>query len=313
VSVNMKGRSLLTLLDFSSEEIRYLLDISKQVKMESRSRLRTERFKGMTLAMIFEKRSTRTRLAFETAFAEEGGHAIFLSPNDIHLGTKESLEDTARVLGRMVDAIMFRGYKQETVEKLAEYSGVPVYNGLTDDFPPTQALADLMTIEENFGRLKGVKVVFMGDTRNNVATSLMIACAKMGMNFVACGPEELKPRPDIFERCQEIARETSASVSFTSNLEEALAGADVVYTDVWASMGEEDKEKERISLLKPYQVNKRVMEMTGKPETIFMHCLPAVKGQEVTYEVIEGKQSRVWDEAENRKHTIKAVMIATLL
>jgi ornithine carbamoyltransferase len=170
-----------------------------------------------------------------------------------------------------------------------------------------------MTIEENFSRLKGVKVVFMGDTRNNVATSLMIACAKMGMNFVACGPEELKPRPDIFERCQEIARETSASVSFTSNLEEALAGADVVYTDVWTSMGEEDKEKERISLLKPYQVNKRVMEMTGKPETIFMHCLPAVKGQEVTYEVIEGKQSRVWDEAENRKHTIKAVMIATLL
>ena len=313
MSVNLKGRSLLTLLDFSPEEIRYLLDISKQVKMESRSRLRTERFKGMTLAMIFEKRSTRTRLAFETAFAEEGGHAIFLSPNDIHLGTKESLEDTARVLGRMVDAIMFRGYKQETVEKLAEYSGVPVYNGLTDEFHPTQALADLMTIEENFSRLKGVKVVFMGDTRNNVATSLMIACAKMGMNFVACGPEELKPRPDIFERCQEIARETSASVSFTSNLEEALAGADVVYTDVWTSMGEEDKEKERISLLKPYQVNKRVMEMTGKPETIFMHCLPAVKGQEVTYEVIEGKQSRVWDEAENRKHTIKAVMIATLL
>jgi ornithine carbamoyltransferase len=311
--VNLKGRSLLTLLDFSPEEIRYLLDISKQVKMESRSRLRTERFKGMTLAMIFEKRSTRTRLAFETAFAEEGGHAIFLSPNDIHLGTKESLEDTARVLGRMVDAIMFRGYKQETVEKLAEYSGVPVYNGLTDEFHPTQALADLMTIEENFSRLKGVKVVFMGDTRNNVATSLMIACAKMGMNFVACGPEELKPRPDIFERCQEIARETSASVSFTSNLEEALAGADVVYTDVWASMGEEDKEKERISLLKPYQVNERVMEMTGKSETIFMHCLPAVKGQEVTYEVIEGKQSRVWDEAENRKHTIKAVMIATLL
>jgi ornithine carbamoyltransferase len=311
--VNLKGRSLLTLLDFSPEEIRYLLDISKQVKMESRSRLRTERFKGMTLAMIFEKRSTRTRLAFETAFAEEGGHPIFLSPNDIHLGTKESLEDTARVLGRMVDAIMFRGYKQETVEKLAEYSGVPVYNGLTDEFHPTQALADLMTIEENFSRLKGVKVVFMGDTRNNVATSLMIACAKMGMNFVACGPEELKPRPDIFERCQEIARETSASVSFTSNLEEALAGADVVYTDVWASMGEEDKEKERISLLKPYQVNERVMEMTGKSETIFMHCLPAVKGQEVTYEVIEGKQSRVWDEAENRKHTIKAVMIATLL
>ncbi|PLV56137.1 ornithine carbamoyltransferase [Thermotoga sp. SG1] len=310
---NLKGRSLLTLLDFSPEEIRYLLDVAKQVKRESRSRLRTERFRGMTLAMIFEKRSTRTRLAFETAFAEEGGHPIFLSPNDIHLGAKESLEDTARVLGRMVDAIMFRGYKQETVETLMKYSGVPVYNGLTDEFHPTQALADLMTIEENFGGLKGIKVVFMGDTRNNVATSLMIACSKMGMNFVACGPEELKPRPEIYKKCEEIVRETGGSVSFTPVLEEALKDADVVYTDVWASMGEEDKEKEKIVLLKPYQVNKKVMEMTGKSETIFMHCLPAVKGQEVTYEVIEGKQSRVWDEAENRKHTIKAIMIATLL
>jgi ornithine carbamoyltransferase len=310
---NLKGRSLLTLLDFSPEEIRYLLDIAYQVKRESRSRLRTERFRGMTLAMIFEKRSTRTRLAFETAFAEEGGHPIFLSPNDIHLGAKESLEDTARVLGRMVDAIMFRGYRQETVETLAKYSGVPVYNGLTDEFHPTQALADLMTIEENFGRLRGIKVVFMGDTRNNVATSLMIACSKMGMNFVACGPEELKPRPEIYKKCEEIVKETGGSVSFTPDPEEALKDADVVYTDVWASMGEEDKEKERISLLKPYQVNERVMEMTGKSETIFMHCLPAVKGQEVTYEVIEGKQSRVWDEAENRKHTIKAIMIATLL
>ncbi|ACM23646.1 MULTISPECIES: ornithine carbamoyltransferase [Thermotoga] len=310
---NLKGRSLLTLLDFSPEEIRYLLDIAYQVKRESRSRLRTERFRGMTLAMIFEKRSTRTRLAFETAFAEEGGHPIFLSPNDIHLGAKESLEDTARVLGRMVDAIMFRGYRQETVETLAKYSGVPVYNGLTDEFHPTQALADLMTIEENFGRLRGIKVVFMGDTRNNVATSLMIACSKMGMNFVACGPEELKPRPEIYKKCEEIVKETGGSVSFTPDPEEALKDADVVYTDVWASMGEEDREKEKIALLKPYQVNERVMEMTGKPETIFMHCLPAVKGQEVTYEVIEGKQSRVWDEAENRKHTIKAIMIATLL
>ncbi|MDK2949956.1 MAG: ornithine carbamoyltransferase [Thermotoga sp.] len=310
---NLKGRSLLTLLDFSPEEIRYLLDIAYQVKREGRSRLRTERFRGMTLAMIFEKRSTRTRLAFETAFAEEGGHPIFLSPNDIHLGAKESLEDTARVLGRMVDAIMFRGYRQETLETLAKYSGVPVYNGLTDEFHPTQALADLMTIEENFGRLRGIKVVFMGDTRNNVATSLMIACSKMGMNFVACGPEELKPRPEIYKKCEEIVKETGGSVSFTPDPEEALKDADVVYTDVWASMGEEDREKEKIALLKPYQVNERVMEMTGKPETIFMHCLPAVKGQEVTYEVIEGKQSRVWDEAENRKHTIKAIMIATLL
>lgn len=242
---NLKGRSLLTLLDFSPEEIRYLLDIAYQVKRESRSRLRTERFRGMTLAMIFEKRSTRTRLAFETAFAEEGGHPIFLSPNDIHLGAKESLEDTARVLGRMVDAIMFRGYRQETVETLAKYSGVPVYNGLTDEFHPTQALADLMTIEENFGRLRGIKVVFMGDTRNNVATSLMIACSKMGMNFVACGPEELKPRPEIYKKCEEIVKETGGSVSFTPDPEEALKDADVVYTDVWASMGEEDREKEK--------------------------------------------------------------------
>ncbi|MCD6550644.1 ornithine carbamoyltransferase [Thermotoga sp.] len=313
MSFNLKGRSLLTLLDFSTEEIRYLLDIAKQVKMESRSRLKLERFRGMTLAMIFEKRSTRTRLAFEAAFAEEGGHPIFLSPNDIHLGTKESLEDTARVLGRMVDAIMFRGYKQETVETLAKYSGVPVYNGLTDKFHPTQALADLMTIEENFGGFKGIKVVFMGDTRNNVATSLMIACSKMGMDFVACGPDELRPRPEIYKKCEKIAKETGGSVSFTSNPEEALKGADVVYTDVWASMGEEDRAKEKISLLKPYQVNEKAMALTGKSETIFMHCLPAVKGQEVTYEVIEGKQSRVWDEAENRKHTIKAIMIATLL
>ncbi|PLV59836.1 ornithine carbamoyltransferase [Thermotoga sp. KOL6] len=313
MSVNLKGKSLLTLLDFTPEEIRYLLDVAKQVKMESRSRLKQERFKGMTLAMIFEKRSTRTRLAFETAFAEEGGHPIFLSLNDIHLGVKESLEDTARVLGRMVNAIMFRGYKQETVETLARYSGVPVYNGLTDDFHPTQALADLMTIEENFGSLKRIKVVFMGDTRNNVATSLMIACAKMGMNFVACGPEELKPNPEILKKCEEIAKENNTSVEFIPDPKLALKNADVVYTDVWVSMGEEKEAKERMSILKPYQVNDEKMDMTGNPDTIFMHCLPAVKGQEVTYEVIEGKQSRVWDQAENRKHTIKAVMIATLL
>ncbi len=313
MGVNLKGRSLLTLLDYTPEEIRYLLDISHQVKAESRAKERHRRFEGMTLAMLFEKRSTRTRLAFETAFTEEGGHAIFLSKNDIQLGAKESIEDTARVLGRMVDAIMFRGFSQRTVEILAEYSGVPVYNGLTDVYHPTQVLADLMTIEENFGKLKGIKLVFMGDGRNNMANSLLIGSAKMGLHYVIASPEELRPNEDLVNRVEEIAKDTGAIIEFTDDVEEAVEGADVIYTDVWASMGEEEKEEERRRLLKPFQVNEDVMEMTGKSETIFMHCLPAVKGQEVTYEVIEGKQSRVWDEAENRKHTIKALMIATLL
>ncbi len=310
---NLKGRSLITLLDYSPQDIRYLLDISKQVKAESRSRARHRRFEGLTLAMLFEKRSTRTRLAFESAFTEEGGHAIFLSKNDIQLGAKESVEDTARVLGRMVDAIMFRGFKQKHVEILAEYSGVPVYNGLTDLCHPTQVLADLMTIEENFGSLKGIKLVFMGDGRNNMARSLMIGAAKMGMKYVIVSPKELRPDEEFVGKALEISKETGAEISFTDNVEEGVNGADVIYTDVWASMGEEDKIEERIKMLKPFQVNERVMEMTGKNETIFMHCLPAVKGQEVTFEVIEGKKSRVWDEAENRKHTIKALMIATLL
>ncbi len=313
MGVNLKGRSLLTLLDYTPEEIRYLLDLSRQVKAESRAKEKHRRFEGMTLAMLFEKRSTRTRLAFETAFAEEGGHAIFLSKQDIQLGAKESIEDTARVLGRMVDAIMFRGFKQETVEILAKYSGVPVYNGLTDEYHPTQVLADLMTIEENFGKLSGIKLVFMGDGRNNMANSLMIGCSKMGLHYVICSPKELRPKQELVKKCLEIAKDTGAKIEFTDDVEEAVQGADVIYTDVWASMGEEEKEEERRKLLQPYQVNERVMEMTGKKETIFMHCLPAVKGQEVTFEVIEGKQSRVWDEAENRKHTIKALMIATLL
>ena len=313
MAVNLKGRSLLTLLDLTPQEIRYLLDTAHQVKAESRAKERHRRFEGMTLAMIFEKRSTRTRLAFETAFTEEGGHAIFLSKDDIHLGVKESVEDTARVLGRMVDAIMFRGFSQKTVEILARYSGVPVYNGLTDEFHPTQVLADLMTIEENFGRLKGIKLVFMGDGRNNMANSLMVGVAKMGLHYTITSPESLRPDKELVERVMEIARDTGAEIEFTDDVEEAVKGADVIYTDVWASMGEEEKAEERKRILQPFQVNERVMEMTGKDETIFMHCLPAIKGQEVTHGVIEGKQSRVWDEAENRKHTIKALMIATLL
>ncbi|MGB9820032.1 MAG: ornithine carbamoyltransferase [Pseudothermotoga sp.] len=313
MAVNLTGRSLLTLLEYTPEEISFLLDLSTQVKRESRAKVTNRRFLGKTLAMIFEKRSTRTRLAFETAFAEEGGHPIFLSIQDIQLGAKESIEDTARVLGRMVDAIMFRGYKQETVEALAKYSGVPVYNGLTDVYHPTQVLADLMTVQEAFGKLKNVKLVFMGDGRNNMANSLMIGCAKMGMHYVICSPKELKPEENLLKTCLSVAQETEAKIEIIEDPEKAVEGADVIYTDVWASMGEESKQQERERLLRPYQVNETLMKRTGKKESIFLHCLPAVKGQEVTFEVIEGKQSRVWDEAENRKHTIKALMIATLL
>ncbi|HOJ88940.1 MAG TPA: ornithine carbamoyltransferase [Pseudothermotoga sp.] len=313
MAVNLTGRSLLTLLEYTPEEISFLLDLSTQVKRESRAKVTNRRFLGKTLAMIFEKRSTRTRLAFETAFAEEGGHPIFLSIQDIQLGAKESIEDTARVLGRMVDAIMFRGYKQETVEALAKYSGVPVYNGLTDVYHPTQVLADLMTVQEAFGKLKNVKLVFMGDGRNNMANSLMIGCAKMGMHYVICSPKELKPEENLLKTCLSVAQETEAKIEIIEDPEKAIEGADVIYTDVWASMGEESKQQERERLLRPYQVNETLMKRTGKKESIFLHCLPAVKGQEVTFEVIEGKQSRVWDEAENRKHTIKALMIATLL
>ncbi len=313
MAVNLTGRSLLTLLEYTPEEINFLLDLSAQVKRESRAKVTHRRFLGKTLAMIFEKRSTRTRLAFETAFAEEGGHPIFLSIQDIQLGAKESIEDTARVLGRMVDAIMFRGYKQETVEALARYSGVPVYNGLTDVYHPTQVLADLMTVQETFGKLKNIKLVFMGDGRNNMANSLMIGCAKMGMHYVICSPKELKPEENLLKTCLSLAQQTEAKIEIIEEPQKAVEGADVIYTDVWASMGEESKQQERERLLRPYQVNEALMRNTGKKETIFLHCLPAVKGQEVTFDVIEGKQSRVWDEAENRKHTIKALMIATLL
>ncbi|HPE54343.1 MULTISPECIES: ornithine carbamoyltransferase [Mesotoga] len=313
MGVNLKGKSFLTLLDFTTDEIRYLLDIARQVKVEKRAGTPTSRFAGRTLAIVFEKRSTRTRTAFETSFGEEGGHAVFLSKDDIHLGVKEDLKDTARVLGRMFDAIAFRGFKQETVEVLAQWSGVPVYNGLTDLYHPTQILADFMTIEESLGSLKGRKLVFVGDSRNNMANSLMIGSAKMGLHFVACGPESLHTDPAIVSKCKEIAKQSGATVEVTEDVDSALKDADAVYTDVWASMGEEDKLQERIALLKPYQVNAEMMKKTGKAETIFLHCLPAVKGNEVTEDVFESPASRVFEEAENRKHTIKAVMIATLL
>ncbi|AKI97142.1 ornithine carbamoyltransferase [Kosmotoga pacifica] len=313
MAVNLKGKSFLTLLDFTTDEIRYLIDIAKQVKAEKRTGIITQRFLGKTLAIIFEKRSTRTRTAFETAFGEEGGHPVFLSKDDIHLGVKEDLEDTARVLGRMFDAIAFRGFKQETAETLAKWSGIPVYNGLTDLYHPTQILADFMTIEEHFGSLRGRKLVYMGDSRNNVANSLMIGSAKMGLHYVACGPKELWPSEELVSECKRIADNTGAIIEITDDPKIAVKDADAIYTDVWASMGEEEKLKERIALLRPYQVNQELMDSTGRKDTIFLHCLPAVKGNEVTRDVIEGPQSRVFEEAENRKHTIKAVMIATLL
>jgi len=308
-----RGRSLLTLLDYEPEEVRYLLDVSHSVKAERMTGNRHQRFHGMTLAMLFEKRSTRTRCAFETAFGEEGGHPVFLSNADIQLGAKESVEDTARVLGRMFDAIMFRGFSQETVEMLADYSGVPVYNGLTDMFHPTQVLADLMTIEERLGDVRGLEFVYAGDGRNNMANSLMIGSALMGMNCTILAPEGLHPDEELLKTVRSIAEDSGCEVNVTSNREEAIPGADVIYTDVWASMGEEDKLKDRIAQLEPYRVDDDMIAQTDNPDVIFMHCLPAVKGNEVTFDVIEGPHSVVWDEAENRKHTIKAVMIATLL
>jgi len=311
MSVTLKGRSLLTWLDYSAQEIRYLLDLAHQVKAESKTGTVFQRFTGKTIALLFEKLSTRTRCSFETAFGEEGGHPVFLSRNDIHLGEKESLEDTARVLGRMFSAIQFRGYKQETAETLAKYSGVPVYNGLTDEFHPTQALADIMTLEENFKPVQGRTLCYVGDGRNNVARSLMVICSKLGVHFTIITPPELNPDDALRETCAPLAAASGAKITVTADVA-AVAGADALYTDVWASMGEEDKKAERVRLLSPYQVNQALMDKTGRPDSIFLHCLPAVKGEEVTADVIDGPQSRAWDQAENRKHTIKAIMLATI-
>ena len=311
VSVSLKGRSLLTWLDYDAREIRYVLDLSRQVKDEYKSGAVFQRFAGKTIALLFEKRSTRTRCSFETAFGEEGGHPVFLSTADIQLGAKESIEDTARVLGRMFSAIQFRGFHQQTVEILARFSGVPVYNGLTDEFHPTQALADIMTLEENFGPAHGKTLCFVGDGRNNVANSLLVICAKLGVNFTVISPPELNPDTALWERCTGLAAASGAQLRVTADTA-AIAGADAIYTDVWVSMGEEKKRDERIRLLSPYQVNQALMDKTGRQDTIFLHCLPAVKGEEVTAAVIDGPQSRAWDQAENRKHTIKAIMLATI-
>ena len=306
-----KGRSLLNWIDWTPQEINTLLDIGFQVKAEAHRGEIHQRFLGKTIALIFEKRSTRTRSAFETAFGEEGGHPVFMSLEDIQLGGKESVKDTARVLGRMFSAVEFRGFHQQHVEELAEYAGIPVINGLTDAFHPTQVLADLMTLKEQFGSLKGLKLVFCGDGRNNVARSLMLVSAKFGIDFSVFCPKELRPDDEIRTICQSFAAESGARIEI-GDTADIVKNADCFYTDVWVSMGEEALQSERIKLLSPFQVNRKLMDAAGKSGAVFMHCLPAVKGQEVTEEVFESVASRVWEQAENRKHSIKAILLAVI-
>jgi len=328
MAVNLKGRSFLTLMDFTPTEIRYLLDLAHDLKAKKRAGIYNYLLKGKNIVLLFEKTSTRTRCAFEVGALEEGAHVTFLDQASSQMGKKESLEDTAKVLGRFYDGIEYRGFDQSVVEDLAKYSGVPVWNGLTDVDHPTQILADLMTIEEHVAKpLNKVKVVFAGDTRNNMAYAWMYGCAKMGMHFVALGPKELSPNPDILKKVNEVAKETGAVIEVAHDIE-AVKGADVIYTDVWASMGEEDKIPERVRLLTPYKVTMEMLDKTENPDVIFMHCLPSFhdfetklaremkeKGydiREVTDEVFRSRHSVVFDEAENRMHTIKAVMVATL-
>lgn len=309
--MNLKGRNFLTLKDFTPEEIMYLIDLAADLKAKKKQGILGNSLKGKNIALIFEKPSTRTRCAFTVACNDEGGNPEYLGKNEIQLGHKESVEDTARVLGRMFDGIEFRGFKHSTVEKLAEYSGVPVWNGLTDDYHPTQILADFLTIKEHFGYLKGIHFVYLGDGRNNMANSLMIGSGKLGLHFTIVAPKELWPQEDLVALTKEYAKESGGSITLTDSLD-GVKDADVLYTDVWVSMGEEEKSQERIALLKDYQVNTELMNRTGKESTVFLHCLPAVKGYEVTEEVFESSKSLVFDEAENRMHTIKAVMVATL-
>ena len=309
--MNLKGRSFLTLKDYSPEEILYLLDLAAELKAKKKQGITGNSLKGKNIALIFEKPSTRTRCSFTIGCIDEGGHPEYLGRDDIQLGHKESIEDTARVLGRMFDGIEFRGFSQETVEKLAKYSGVPVWNGLTDTYHPTQILADFLTMREHLGELKGKKLVFVGDGRNNMANSLMIGSSKVGIHFTILAPKELWPDESLVALCKEYTKESGSVITITEDLD-AVKDADAVYTDVWCSMGEEDKAAERVALLRPYQVNEALMARTGKAGTILLHCLPAVKGNEVTEDVFEKHAEVVFDEAENRMHTIKAVMVATL-
>lgn len=328
--VNLKGRNFLTLKHFTPEEIRYLLDLSRDLKAKKRAGIREKMLEGKSIVLLFEKASTRTRCAFEVAAYDEGAHVTFLGSNDSQMGKKESLEDTAKVLGRYYDGIEFRGFKQETVEMLAKHAGVPVWNGLTDLYHPTQILADLLTITEHVAKpLNKVKFAYVGDARNNMGNSLMIGSAKMGMDFRAIAPKELFPSEELVAEMREVAKETGAKITLTESIEEGVKDVDVIYTDVWVSMGEEDQFEARITQLKPYQVNMDMIKKTGNPDVIFMHCLPSfhdletrvgkeifdkfgLKEMEVTDEVFRSKHSVVFDEAENRMHTIKAVMVATI-
>ncbi len=324
MTVNLKGRSLLTLKDFSKREILYLINEALELKEHKAHETLQMKLEGKNIAMLFEKSSTRTRCAFVTAAVNEGAHTEYLGKNDIQLGGKETVEDTARVLGRMFDAIEFRGFKQETVELLAEYSGVPVWNGLTDLYHPTQILADFMTVKEELGTLENVKFAYVGDGRNNVANSLMIGAAKIGIDFRVVSPLSLFPDQELLEECELYAKESGARITVTDSIEEGVQDCDVIYTDIWASMGEEDKIPERIKLLKPYKITMNMLKKTGKENVIFLHCLPSFHNLktgmaqkypdicEVEDEVFEGKFSRVFDQAENRLWTIEAVMVETL-
>lgn len=326
---SLSGRSFLKLLDFTTEEIQYLLKLSKDFKNLKRTNTPHKYLTGKNIVLLFEKTSTRTRCSFEVAGNDLGMGVTYLDPGSSQMGKKESLEDTAKVLGRMYDGIEYRGFDQQIVEDLAKYAGVPVWNGLTTDFHPTQMLADVLTIEENFGYYKGLKMVFMGDARNNVANSLMVVSAKLGINFVACGPKENMPNESLVATCREIAKENGCTITLTDDVKEGTKNADVIYTDIWVSMGEAPELwAERIKNLKPYQVNDEVMA-NANPNAIFLHCLPSfhdlettvgkeiyekfgLPEMEVTDKVFRSKQSKVFDEAENRMHTIKAVMYATL-
>lgn len=328
--ISLSGRNYLKLLDFTPDEIRYLISLAKQFKALKLAGTPHRYLEGKNIVLLFEKTSTRTRCSFEVAGHDLGLGVTYLDPGSSQMGKKESIEDTARVLGRMFDGIEYRGYGQEIVENLAAHAGVPVWNGLTNEFHPTQMIADMLTLEENFPEgIKGKKLVFMGDAENNVANSLMVVCAKLGLYFVACGPEERMPNAELVSTCMDLARESGGSVTLTSSVEEACTGADVVYTDIWVSMGEPaELWEERIKLLSPYQVNSRVIDLMA-PTGIFMHCLPAfhdtettigaeiaerfgITEMEVTDEVFRGSRSRVFDEAENRMHSIKAIIYATL-
>ena len=328
---NLKNRSFLNLADFSPREIEFLLEMSRELKAARYAGTERQHLRGKSIALIFEKTSTRTRIGFEVAAYDQGAHVTYLGPSGTQIGHKETMKDTARVLGRVYHAIEYRGFSQENVETLAKYSGVPVYNGLTDEFHPTQVLADLLTIQEHSQTpLRDVTLAFVGDAGNNMGASLLVGGAKMGMDIRLCGPESLWPDPEVRASAQSIASETGARITITHDVEEGVRGADFLYTDVWLSMGEPEEEwGKRIELLMPYQVNQRMLDLTGNPDVKFLHCLPAfhnaetevavgirqkfgIDAMEVTEEVFESRHSIVFDQAENRLHTIKAVLVATI-